>query len=330
MQKPSVIKAPEAPDLAQSCAAALARAGFPAGARLALGVSGGADSLALLLILQQLCGDQLVALTVDHGLRAAGAEEARYVAQICAAREIAHHILPWSGEKPAQNIQAQARAARYALMQHWCAAHHVGWLATAHHADDQAETLWMRLKRGTGLAGLAGARLVRPLGPSVRLVRPLLGVRRADLAAHVQAAGLQPVDDPSNADSRYTRVAARAHMAELSGLDVAGLAATAAHLAQAEAALVWVTARAAEGRLRPHPKGLALDVGDLPAELQRRLLAEAIARLSGRPVGRGPDLERLQARLLAGGSGTLQGVEVRGGPLWLARNVPPPLKKSGN
>ena len=295
---------------------------------IAVGVSGGADSLALLLMMQQLCGKHVVALTVDHGLRAEAAAEAQHVADICAARTITHHVLHWTGDKPVSNIQAHARTARYGLMRDWCAAHGIGWLATAHHADDQAETLWMRLQRGTGLAGLAGARLVRPLGKGVRLVRPLLGVRRAALAQLVAEAGLRPVEDPSNSDTRYTRVQARQQLAQTAGLDVEGLAKTAAHLAEAEAALVWATARATEGRLRPHAKGLSIDAQDLPAELQRRLLAEAIARLSGQPPVRGPDLERLQARLLAGGSGSLQGVEVKGGALWQARNVPLRTKKS--
>lgn len=309
------------------CAAALARAGYAEGQAIALGVSGGADSLALLLILHELCGAQLVALTVDHGLRAASADEARAVGEMCAARGIVHHVLHWEGAKPQSNIQAAARNARYALMQAFCAAHHIGWLATAHHADDQAETLWMRLQRGTGLAGLVGIRLVRALGGGVKLVRPLLNVRRAALAAYVADTGCVPIEDPSNQDPRYTRVASRAALAGLEGLDVAGLAVTAAHLAEAEEALQWVSARAAEGRLRMNPKGLELDVADLPAELQRRLLAEAIARLSGQPVARGPELERLHAQLIAGKTGTLQGVAVRGGRLWLARTVPPRQEK---
>ena len=310
----------------QQCAVSLLRAGFAAPQKIVAAVSGGPDSLALLLMLHQLYGEAVIAITVDHGLRAESAEEARYVGAICAARGIPHHVLHWKGEKPVANIQAAARAARYALLRDWCVRHDIFWVASAHHADDQAETLLMRLQRGTGLAGLSGIRLVRSLGDGVRLVRPLLQLRRASLIAYVADAGLKAVDDPSNQDSRYKRVQVRSQLAQAqaqaAGLDVAGLAETVERLAQAEAALSWTADRAAEGRLRVTPKGLEIDAADLPAELQRRLLAAAILRLSGQPVARGPDLERLHERLLCGGTGTLQGVEVRGVGLWRARNVP--------
>jgi len=128
---------------------------------LAVAVSGGPDSLALMLLAHAVPGLTVTALTVDHGLRPEAAEEARFVAALAAARGIAHHILPVRVEDCGQGVQAAARAARYAALGGWCASAGVGLLATAHHADDQAETLLMRLARGAGVGGLAGIRRKR-------------------------------------------------------------------------------------------------------------------------------------------------------------------------
>lgn len=144
-----------APDLSGLIAAALGRP-LPAQARVALAVSGGPDSMALLALAAAALPGRITALTVDHGLRAAAAAEAAGVAAQCAARGIAHATLRRDGPPIRANVQARARAARYALMADWCRAHGAGLLLTAHHADDQAETLLMRLNRASGSDGLAG------------------------------------------------------------------------------------------------------------------------------------------------------------------------------
>ena len=233
-------------DLAEFLGAALGRLVAPT-ERLAVAVSGGPDSIALLLLAQAAFPGRVQALTVDHGLRAAAAAEAAFVASLCTARGIPHQTLPWTGPKPAANRQAEARNARYALLRDACAAAGIGVLATAHHADDQAETLLMRLARGSG-GGLAGIRMHRPLGAGVTLVRPLLGVRRAALAAIVAEVGIVPVTDPTNDDPHYDRTHARRLLASTPWLDAARLADSAAHLAEAEAALDWAADRAWAGR----------------------------------------------------------------------------------
>ena len=291
-----------------------------------MAVSGGADSLALLLLAARAFPGRVAAVTVDHRLRAAAAAEAAQVAERCTTLGVPHVTLVWDGAKPRGNIQAVARAARYRLLGDWCRAQGVSLLLTAHHADDQAETLLMRLQRGSGVAGLAGIRAARRLAPGVTLVRPLLGVRRADLAAIVAAAGWQPVQDPSNRDGRFDRTAARALLAQMPAIDPVRLADTAAHLADAEAALDWAASRAWAGAADVAGDAIALDVAGLPEELVRRLLLRAIMSINPQATPHGPRLAALQAHLASGGTATLAGVKARGGAVWRFNRAAPRRK----
>lgn len=287
---------------------------------IAVAVSGGPDSLALLLLARAAFGaPRLTALTVDHRLRPKAAAEAAMVAGIAAGLGVRHATLTWDGPKPRANLQAAARAARYTLMGRWCADHGVAWLLTAHHRGDVAETLLLRLARGAGLAGLAGPRARRVLQPGVELLRPLLDADPATLTAVVTAAGLTPVDDPANRAERFDRTRARALLARTRWLAPARLAASAAHLAEAEAALGWAADRAWEGRASFDGGDVALDAAGLPAELQRRMLLRALAEIAPGATPRGPDVARLLAALRAGRTATLAGVRARGGPIWRLR-----------
>ncbi|WP_426169909.1 tRNA lysidine(34) synthetase TilS [Sandarakinorhabdus sp. DWP1-3-1] len=290
--------------------------------RLALAVSGGPDSMALLHLAAAEFPERIAALTVDHGLRPASADEAAMVSGWCAAHGIPHATLHWQGPKPGTGVPAAARDARYALMAGWCAARGYRLLLTAHHADDQAETLLMRLGRGSGGAGLAGIRAVRDLGQGVTLVRPLLAVRRAALAA-IAATG-PVVDDPSNHDPRYARTAARRLLAETPWLDAGRMAAAAAHLADAAAALDWAADRAWAGNALATADTIRIDAGGLPGALQRKLLERAIKQFQPETVLRGADLSRLLARLAAGGTAALAGVRAQStGDIWLFSRAAP-------
>ncbi len=298
------------PDLAALLPAALGR-GLTPDERLAVAVSGGPDSAALLLLAAAAFPGRVTALTVDHGLRADSPAEAAMVGRQCAAAGIHHVTLTWSGARPSANIQAAARAARYRLMADWCAGEGIGLLLTAHHADDQAETLLMRLARGSGVAGLAGIRRIRDLGRGVQLVRPLLGVRRAALGQIAAASGWAIVDDPANRNPRFGRSHARALLAATDWIDVPQVAAVAAHLAEAEAALAWTAERAWAGRAQTADGGVILDAKGLPAEIRRRLVHRALAAVQPGPPPRGADIERMMARLGAGQTSTLAGVQAR-------------------
>jgi tRNA(Ile)-lysidine synthase len=179
---------------------------------VAVAVSGGSDSLGLGLLLAawvQARGGRLIVLTVDHGLRAEAAAECAHVARIFAAiPSCSAHILRWDGTKPAHGLQAAARAARYALLADWCRAHGVMHLAVGHTADDQAETVAMRLAHGSGPSGLAGMAALRP-ERGVRLLRPLLSVSRAAVRDWLRARRQDWIDDPSNELTRFERVRIR-------------------------------------------------------------------------------------------------------------------------
>lgn len=209
---------------------------------LALAVSGGADSLALLDTIDRWSRRRgrlrVVVLIVDHRLRSGSREEAQSVARIAVSRGMAAKVLTVTGTLPTSNIEAAAREARYRLLTtaaRACGATH---LLTAHHRDDQAETVLMRLQRGSGVFGLAA---MRPMVTSEELVvcRPFLGVPRARLAATTAAADLQPVDDPMNRDPRFLRTRLRALMPALAqaGLDAEVLAAAATRFGKAAAAI---------------------------------------------------------------------------------------------
>jgi tRNA(Ile)-lysidine synthase len=312
------------PDLAALIAAALGRP-VAADERIAVATSGGPDSLALLSLAASAFPGRVTALTVDHRLRSEAAAEAASVAAQCAARGLPHVTLVREGGDFTSNIQARARAARYALMGDWCAAHGHGLLLTAHHADDQAETLLMRLNRASGSYGLAAIRPARRLQPGVMLVRPLLAVRKADLAALAAADAWQQVDDPTNRDLRHDRTAIRALLAATPALDAAALAASAAHLAADAEALAWAADLAWAGRVREADGRLLVDAGGLPAALVQRLLASAVETLAGRPA-RGSEIARLAARLGAGATGTLAGIVARPGTIWQLSVTRPPQK----
>ena len=201
--------------LAELTASLDAVGGFEAQPSMAVGVSGGPDSLALVLLVDRWArqrGGQAWALTVDHGLRAESAMEARVVAGWLAARGIPHDTLTWAGtwtgDKPTTGIQEAARDARYRLLTGWCRAHGVLHLLTAHHRQDQIETHLIRRRAGSGTDGLAAMSAVREL-PGCRLVRPLLAVPPARLLA-VLAEEYQPfLRDPSNLDPAFERARLR-------------------------------------------------------------------------------------------------------------------------
>jgi len=295
----------------------------PPGELVGVSVSGGPDSLALLLLASAARPGFVEAATVDHGLRAESRDEARMVAGVCERLGVPHSILlaDWS-EAPVANVQAEARKMRYRLLANWGEEHALPAVATAHHADDQAETLLMRLARGAGVRGLGGARAQRKLTEQVALVRPLLGWRKSDLIAIVDAAGLEPVDDPSNRDPKHDRSRMRQALEQADWADPGRLAASAAALRDADDALDWALAPLIAARIRREDDALVIEPFDLPRELKRRLLAAAFGEL-GAPAPRGPDLMRAMDSLEAGQIVTLSGLKLEGGGFWRLSPAPP-------
>ena len=231
------------------------------GARLAVAVSGGADSMALLRLLSgwvKRRDKSLTALTVDHGLRPESANEAKQVGRWCAAIGVPHVILNWIGEKPARRVQEEARRVRYDLMEDWCVREKVGDLFVAHTQNDQAETFLFRMSRGSGPDGLAAMPLVS-LRDRVRLVRPLLTIDRQRVEATLRASGQDWVEDPGNADRRYARVRIRQQLPALKaeGISIASMAGAARIFGRLRAARDRDVACLAEEILVLNPEGYA-------------------------------------------------------------------------
>jgi tRNA(Ile)-lysidine synthase len=241
-------------DPAAAFAAAMDAAGpFEARPSLAVAISGGADSTCLMLLADAWArrrDGRIVALTVDHGLRAGSAREAAAVGGFCAGNGVAHVVLPWHGAKPATAIQARAREARYGLLESWCAEAGILHLLLGHHADDQDETVAMRAARRSGVLGLAGMAAVVERS-QMRVLRPFLGVRGVALRTWLAARGVGWIEDPSNRDPRFLRARLRSVGAAMPRV-VRDPDRRASELALAE----WFAAHAAV-----HPEGwVAFDV----------------------------------------------------------------------
>lgn len=285
--------------------------------RLLAAVSGGPDSVALLALLAEWAAvpgrPKLHGATVDHDLRAGSAGEARQVAALCDERGMPHATLTWAGEKPVSRLQELARGARYRLLA--AEAQRLGGavVVTAHTLDDQAETLLMRMARGSGPAGLAGMRAsTRRHG--ITIARPLLGVTKARLIETLRVRGLGFAEDPSNRDLRFERVRWRALAPALAqaGLDAGRLGLLAARLARMDDALsarvgqLWadLVVRHGDGEIELRFAALR----DEPDEIALRVLARALDGLAGDGLAR---LERLEACLFALRDGAARGAEVR-------------------
>jgi tRNA(Ile)-lysidine synthase len=295
-----------------------------------LAVSGGPDSTALMVLAARWRaalskGPRLVAVTVDHGLRAESAREARSAKQLAQRLGIRHHTMRWTGDKPQSALQEAARTARYRLLANAARSVGANHILTAHTLDDQAETVLLRMARGSGMTGLAAmARLTPWFGQAgaahrrradaqpLWIVRPLLELSKARLIATLEAAGIAFCDDPSNRDPRFTRVRWRELMPALAGegLDSRRLALLARRLRRAEATIELAVGAAAAavseatwGGHQPIRLDAEKFIG-LPAEVALRLLGRAILHAGGDAPLRLGRLEALYELIAAPHSGS--------------------------
>jgi tRNA(Ile)-lysidine synthase len=300
---------------------------IPAEQPLGIAVSGGPDSLALLLLAAAARPGRVEAATVDHGLRKEARDEAIEVARICDRLGVRHAILSASwDESPATAIQEKARRKRYRLLGYWVEERNLAALVTAHHADDQAETFLMRLARGSGVRGLASMRQRSiTTGSHVRLLRPLLSWRRAELEQICIAAALTPAVDPSNEDEQFERVRMRRAIAQAEWLDPAAVARSAAHLADADAALDWAALMEWKSAVHEKSDVIIYRPGDAPREIVRRIITKAVRRLAteGEVELRGRELDQLLETLENGGVSTIRGVRCDANRDWRFTSAPP-------
>ncbi len=179
--------------------------------RLCIAVSGGADSMCLLMLAQRWCQENnhsLIAVTVNHGLRKEAKDEAASVKNWCKQLQCEHYTLDWKGKKPSSNIQSQAREIRYQLIQQFCQQQHIKHVLLAHHLQDQAETLLIRMMRGSGVSGLKGMESHSTIG-NISLLRPLLSFTKEDILLTLNQLKQSFINDPSNENTRFLRVIIR-------------------------------------------------------------------------------------------------------------------------
>lgn len=299
---------------------------IPADEPIGIAVSGGPDSLALLLLAAAARPGLIEAATVDHSLRAEARAEAVTVADACSRLGVPHAILTarWN-DLPESAIQERARRKRYRLLGYWAEERRLGALVTAHHAEDQAETFLMRLARGAGVRGLAA---MRPrsitTGSHIPLLRPLLPWRRSELQQICTDAGLVAANDPSNHDEQFERVRVRRALASLDWLDAAAVTRSAAHLADGDIALDWATQREWKSAVHEKRDAIAYVPTDAPREIVRRVIAKAVRRLAteGEPELRGRELDQLFETLMKGQVSTIRGVRCDGTREWRFTQAP--------
>ncbi len=290
---------------------------------IGVAVSGGGDSVALLHLTQKWAakvGVHVQVATVDHNLRAESAAEALGVAKACAKLGLDHQTLHWTGWNGEGNLQAEASAARRRLLADAARAQGLKAILLGHTTDDQAETLLMRLGRGSGVDGLSGMR-PSTLRDGIIWLRPLLGVRRDTLRDWLRSREITWIDDPSNDDLRFDRVKARRALVGLSdlGITAQGLTKTAEHMQQARGALDHAAGALAAEATRWGACGefyLSLSpYRAAPPEIQRRLLRAALVRTAGANYGPRADAEqKLLSAILSlrlGGGRSLHGCLIR-------------------
>ena len=241
---------------------------------------------------------RIEAATVDHGLRPESADEAKAVGEICARLAVGHRVLQWKGVKPTSRLQERAREARYRLLVDHAKAIGADAVMTAHHADDQAETVLFRLLRGSGVAGLRGMDLVTTRD-GMTIARPLIGLKKRDLVAFANARGAPFIDDPSNIDPRFARTRLRTLLVRLGeeGLDAEALDRLARRARETEEALAHLTA---EVEAQVGSEG-AIDARALfaaPIAIAHRILARRIAEAGQRDVTR-IGLEKIETLVTA-------------------------------
>jgi tRNA(Ile)-lysidine synthase len=303
--------------------------GAPLPKRLGVAVSGGGDSLALLNLLNDIysrAGGVLQAVTVDHGLRTGSDVEAEMVADQCAKLGVSHQILLWQGWDETGNLQGEARRARYGLMADWARTEGLDAIAIGHTADDQAETVLMRLARRSGVDGLGGMSPRRRAGEMVWL-RPMLGLKRKDLRSYLADARITWIEDPSNEDARFERIKARSALVALAdlGIDADSLSVVAHNMNEAREALEVFAQNAAQDCMRLSHGCVIFDriaLLALPAEVQRRLWCHALDWINPAPYPpRRGALAQLLRAVEAQQTTTLAGsvINCRKGEVWLFR-----------
>lgn len=275
--------------------------------KIAVAVSGGADSMCLSLLLHQWAeplGIRVIGLTVDHLLRPESTDEAHQVHKWLATLGIEHHILSWDKEQKPRNLQESARQARYGLLDDWCQENDVRYLALAHNQDDQIETLLQRFAHHSGPLGLAGIPNLREL-KKITLIRPLLAVSKKDIKTYLQQRHQNWIDDPSNQNVNFMRVKIRQSKIAQDTQIKKRLLELRSQLARQRMALETEAKKFCDINLQIYPEGFAYlqrnQFSQIPKELQILVLSSVLQLISGKEYPLGADqLHSLQVKLERG------------------------------
>ncbi len=303
--------------------------------RIVVAVSGGGDSVCMLLLFHEAINQGLLdidvtVITFNHGLRQEAAEEASYVQSLATQWKFKHVILEWEGHKPSSNLQAQARDKRYRRICEWCQDNHVEFVAVAHHKNDQAETIFMNIARGSGLDGLCGIVRKRNLY-GVNIIRPMMDFCKEEILNYLRSRQIKWIEDPSNNNQKYTRSLYRSFLDvhsnnnkltdRLSGLSI--------HMSKVKDALDFYVKKECLRVVRFCNSGhLIIDLKlllQLPREVVERIIIICLCRLGGglyKP--RLSSFNRLLASILSAETGlksTMNGciILVEGNSLFIIR-----------
>ena len=257
---------------------------IPTNSVIGVGVSGGADSLCLAILLNEWGkkhGHKIIALTVNHNLRSEAAEEAEWVADQMKKLGVEHHVLTYTGPKPKTRVEEKAREIRYQLLQEFCDKNKIEFVCLAHHSDDQSETFFARLSRGSGIDGLCA---IHPISKrkNLTLLRPLLGVDKTEILDTLKFQKMTWVEDPMNKDTFYERVRWREQLKTLwqTGLTKAGVLLSAKRLVRAKEALNFYTDSFFNSHVQIDERGFAKisksAFNDIPMEIRLRVLAKTL------------------------------------------------------
>lgn len=258
--------------------------GIPKETVVGVGVSGGADSMCLAVLLNEWAKEyecKVIAITVNHNLRSEAQQEAEWVATQMKKLKIEHHILTYNGPKPTSRIEEKAREIRYHLLQEFCNKNNIHSVCLAHHNDDQSETFFARLARGSGLDGLCAIHPVSKRG-KVTLLRPLLGVDKSGILATLKKHNINWVEDPMNRDTAFERVRWREQLKNLwqTGLTKTGVLLSAKRLQRAKDALCFYTDSFFNEHIQIDERGFAKITksafNDVPMEIRLRVLAKTL------------------------------------------------------
>ena len=257
---------------------------IPHHSTIGIGVSGGADSLCLAVLLNnwgQKYGIKIIGLTVNHNLRDEASEEANWVAEQMKKLNMEHHILTYTGPKPTTRIEEKARDIRYTLLQEFCNQNNIQYVCLAHHSDDQSETFFARLARGSGVDGLCAIHPISKRG-NLTLLRPLLGIDKADILGTLKTKKIAWVEDPMNRDTTFERVRWREQLKTLwqTGLTKAGILLSAKRLQRAKEALNFYTDSFFKTHVEIDERGFAkiskTAFEQIPLEIRLRILSKTL------------------------------------------------------